>query len=131
MKKTSLKDLDLTASSEESYEFEYMPKGKPTGIFISVIGGQSKKVLDWTMAETNKIRKKEIQAQRRGKNQDAEPIENDLEYMIQSAAVRIVGWRGIDEPYNHENALELCRLNAVIRSQAIQESNEIANFTKI
>ncbi len=41
----SLEELNLVSASENSYEFEYLRgDGRPTGVFISVLGSQAPKV---------------------------------------------------------------------------------------
>jgi hypothetical protein len=45
--------------------------------------------------------------------------------------VRVVGWRGLNDPFNEENARRLLTKNAAIRKQVLEESGNLANFTKV
>lgn len=127
----SLDDLDVERQCEDSHEFEYIdPSGKKTGVFISVVGSHAQSVKEFTTSELNKDRMKKAQAARKGKDQEYTPFEEDIDFMIKSAAIRIVGWRGIENECNDENRLRLCRINPLIRAQVLEESNNLANFTK-
>ena len=61
---------------------------------------------------------------------DCDPIEDDEDFAIHAAAVRITGWDGITQPYSYENAVKLVTVNSEIRDQVFKASNELANFTK-
>ena len=130
-KAVSLENLDLTKQCEDEYEFEYVdPAGNRTGVFISVVGGQSERVRKFNAQEVNRMRRQEMLAKKKGKKEDFTPIEDDLEYLVCDAAIRITKWRGIDQECTPENSKKLCRINAVIRQQVIEHSNDLANFTK-
>lgn len=127
----SIDDLDLVKASETSFSFEYINEstGKGTGIFISVLGSQAPKVQEWIRKELNKRRAQEALLAKRGKDTER-LVEDDEEFAINAAAIRIVGWDGINQPYSHENALRLVTVNSEIRDQVFKASNELANFTK-
>jgi len=61
---------------------------------------------------------------------DYTPIEEDEQFGIESVALRIVGWEGITEECTRENAVKLCTVNAHIRNQVAEFSEDLANFTK-
>jgi hypothetical protein len=125
----SLDDLNLVTASENSYEFEYLKgDGRPTGVFISVIGSQAPKVQEWIRKTLNRRRSQEAIAAKRGKEVER-LVEDDEDFAIGAAAVRIVGWKGIKEPYSPEGALKLCRNNSEVRDQVFEASNNLANFT--
>lgn len=131
VKTISLNDLDHEKKSEQAFEFEYVPEatGKGSGIFLSVIGSQSSKVQGFLRKQLNDKRARIAMAAKRGKELPS-LIEEDEEFTHEAAAVRLVGWRGITEPFNHDNALFLVTKNAEIRSQVFENSNNLANFTK-
>lgn len=126
----SLDDLNLVAASENSYEFEYFrPDGRATGVHISVLGSQAPKVQEWIRKTLNRRRTQEAIAAKRGKEVER-LIEDDEQFGIEAAAIRVCGWRGIAEPYTPEAALILCTNNSEIREQIFEASNNLGNFTK-
>lgn len=126
----SLDDLNLVAASENSYEFEYLrTDGRPTGVFISVLGSQAPKVQEWIRKTLNRRRAQEAIAAKRGKEVER-LVEDDEQFGVEAAAIRVVGWRGISEVYSPESALILCSNNSEIRDQIFEASNNLGNFTK-
>jgi len=126
----SLDDLNLVTASENSFEFEYFKgDGRPTGVYISVLGSQAPKVQEWIRKTLNRRRSQEAIAAKRGKEVER-LVEDDEDFAIGAAAVRIVGWKGIREPYSPESALKLCRNNSEVRDQVFEASNNLANFTR-
>lgn len=126
----SLDDLNLVQASENSYEFEYLRgDGRPTGVFISVLGSQAPKVQEWIRKTLNRRRAQEAIAAKRGKEVER-LVEDDEEFGIGAAAIRVVGWKGIKEPYSPEAAMKLCQNNSEIRDQIFEASNNLGNFTK-
>jgi hypothetical protein len=94
-----------------------------------VIGSQAPKVQEFVRKFFNHRRTAEAIAQKRGKELHR-TIEDDEDFGIDYAAIRIVGWKGISEPFSEENAQILCRNNKEIREQVIEHSDNLANFTK-
>lgn len=125
----SLDDLNLVSASENSYEFEYIRgNGMATGVFISVLGSQAPKVQEWIRKNLNRRRTQEAMAAKRGKEIER-TVEDDEDFGIQGAAIRIVGWKGINEPFSPEAAMTLCRNNSEIREQIYEASNNLGNFS--
>ena len=69
-------------------------------------------------------------AAKKGKDAPVEKVEDDLLFGFELAAKRIVGWKGIEEPFTPENALTLVRTNPVIREQIMTASGTVSNFFK-
>lgn len=151
----SLDELDATKANSAAFEFEFLnDEGEPTGIWLSVLGGESEAVQAETARLQNERRRRqatrEIQ-QKIGvgkKNADFDPYETDIEYGKRVAAIRLVGWRGamqtegltaeqkarfcgIATPYSPENALKLCQTNARVAAQVTEQSEASANFIKL
>lgn len=131
----SLNDLDVSKACEIAHEFEVVDEvtGKGTGLFLSVIGGHAQKILDFSKEEMNARRVAEAMAEKRdprGKNPQAKvvPIERDIQFSTELVALRVVGWRGIKEPYTHENAVKLCTINPPIKEQILAKSEDLKNF---
>lgn len=126
----SLADLDLVSASENSFEFEYLrPDGRETGVFIKVIGSQAPKVQEWIRKSLNRRRSQEALAAKRGKEIER-LVEDDEQFGIDAAAIRIVGWSGIAEPFTPEAAKILVTNNSEIRDQVLEASNNMGNFSK-
>lgn len=129
-KELSLADLDLVAASENSFEFEYLrPDGRETGVFINILGSQAPKVAKWIRNALQRRRDQEALATKRGK-EIIRLVEDDEQFGIDAAAIRIVGWRGISEPYTPEAAKILVTNNSEIRDQVLEASNNMGNFSK-
>lgn len=127
----NLDELNLIDPCETPFEFEYInEEDKPTGIMLSVVGSQSKDLMKWMSGEINARRKKDAMQEKRGKAVDIQTLEDDIEFSIESAARRLKGWKGITQECTPENALKLCTINPLVRSQIVDQSNNIGNFTK-
>lgn len=131
----SLKDLNVSKACEVGFEFEVKDEltGKGTGIFLTVIGGHAQAILDFSKKELNARRVAQAMAEKRdprGKNPEAKvvPIEDDIEFSTEMVAIRVVAWRGIEEPYTHENAVNLCTINPPIKEQILAVSEDLRNF---
>ncbi len=98
-------------------------------MFISVLGSQAPKVQEWIRKNLNRRRTQEAIAAKRGKEVER-LVEDDEEFGIGAAAIRVVGWRNIKEPYSPEAAIKLCRNNSEVREQIFEASNNLANFTQ-
>ena len=135
----SLADLDTARASEVPFEFEYLnTNGDQTGVFLSVLGGNSDAVREAAAELINARRQKqaarEAQKARSGRNvpsAEFDSVEDDIAFGQRLAAVRLVGWRGIKDPCTPENALRLCSTNPNAAAQVMEQSDNLANFTKI
>lgn len=134
----SLDDLDAAKASDTPHEFEFINQaGEASGIFLSVLGSQSETVTREVARLTNERRRAQAarEANRRigvgAKPVEFDSFESDVEFGQRLAAVRLVGWSGITEPWTPENALRLCRSNREVAAQVTQQSDMMANFTGI
>jgi hypothetical protein len=135
----SLADLDAVKASETPFTFEYVkPNGDASGIMLQVLGGNSDAVrtvaAEMINARRSREATKEMQRQRSGRNGagkvDFDPVESDIAFGQRLAAVRLVGWEGIQEPWTPENAATLCRSNSHLAAQVMEQSDDLANFMK-
>jgi hypothetical protein len=133
----SLSDLDAVKASDEAFEFEYPnTDGTPSGVKFKVLGGQSEKVTAEVARLINDRRRKEAARANQtrmnpNKALEFEPMENDVEFGNRLAAVRLVGWSGISDIFSPELALKLCKSNKDIALLITQQSDSMANFTKL
>jgi hypothetical protein len=132
----SLKSLDARAASEVPFKFEYLlADGTGSGVFLHVLGGQSKTVTEEVNRLMNLRRSADavqaIAARTGGRKADSfVTVESDIEFGQRIAAVRLVGWDGITEPYDPDLALELCKSNTDISNQVAEKSSDMGNFMK-
>lgn len=134
----SLDQLDATKAATQAFEFEYvnLATGEGTGIYLSVLGGESETVTAEVARLINDRRRKQAARevnQKVGvqKAVEFESLESDVEFGQHLAAVRLVGWRGISDAWSPENALRLCRSNRDIAAQITLQSDASANFIKL
>lgn len=150
----SISDLDATTASSTPFEFEYIdPAGNESGIYFRVLGAQAPEVEAARNKMINARRQKEAQREvnkRIGVGKrvaDFELFESDIEFGQRLSAARLVGWRcpgdaagltaeqierfvGINEPFSTDLAMTLCKKNAHISAQIMQQSDEMGNFMK-
>lgn len=131
-KSFSLDQLDLAKQCESSFEFEVLDDatGKGTGVFLSVIGAHAPAVQNFTKKALNERRRFDEMQEKRGKKAVTRTIEEDIEFGTELASIRVVGWRGISDPFSPENAIRLCTINPPIKEQILKASEDIANFMK-
>lgn len=135
-KKAGLKlaDLDARTKSDTPFRFEYiLPNGDGSGVFLHVLGAQSAKVTAEVNRLLNDRRRKEAfaEAQRRvstRRNEEFTPVEDDIEFGHRLAAVRLVGWEGLEEPYSPAAGLSLIQSNQHIADQVAEQSGALENF---
>jgi hypothetical protein len=139
--KRSLASLNARKAAEVPYRFEYLLDGKePTGVFLHVIGQQAQVVQDAITAEINGRRQRNAQeAMEAAKIVEAggtpppvwTPVELEVEFTQAGAAVRLVGWDGIEEDYTPELGAALVRDNGDAAAQVLKASNTLGNFMKV
>lgn len=133
----SLSSLNAVKASDAPFEFEYItPDGESSGVFLFVLGGQSEAVTKTAARMINEHRRKraarEVSAKFGTKQKvEFDTLESDVEFGQQLAATRLVGWRGISDPFTPENALKLCQINKFIAAQVMEQSENMANFMKL
>ena len=130
-----LKVQNLAEQSETGYEFELLYPGskEKTGAFVKVRGAQSKTVRAYSRKKYNEYRVREQAAKRRGKEQEDITLDEAEDLAIESAIVRIIGWKGITEggvevPFTKENAERVLREHSWIREEITLNSDELINF---
>ena len=128
----SLEDLNITKACEIEHEFEVTnAKGKGTGLFLTVIGGHAERVTEFTKTRLNERRVADAMHEKkdpRNKKPNVHPVEDDIAFSTELVALRITGWRGLKEPYSHENAVRLCTINPEIKEQVLERSEDLKNF---
>lgn len=148
-----LADLSAVAASDQGFEFEVTIGGEPRGVWLKVLGAQASVVQTASNKSLNDRRRKDIQREVSAASamkgaDNFSPVEADIEFGQNLAAVRLVGWRGpgdtegltpeeaarfkgINQPYSPELALKLIQSNADISNQVLTKSNDLGNFMKL
>lgn len=120
----SLDSLNSSKASGTPFEFEYkFSNGNGTGVFLSVLGDESEVVC---------VEQAALMAGERVRAAADPSYEIDPVKIGQKmAAIRLIGWRGIEEKYSPENAITLCMSNRTICDQIINHSKQLGNFIKL
>lgn len=124
---------NLAERAETGFEFEVkLPDGSPTEFFVTVRGTQSPKVKGYSKRVFNQLQVKEQQAKRKNKENEFS-LEDAEDMAVESAVVRIVTWRGLEEagkeiPFNEENGRRIMRDLDWVRAQVLDEADIAANF---
>ena len=124
---------NLAEMAETCQQFEVKPpEGPPTDFYITVRGTQSPKVKAYSKKVFNQMQIKEQQMKRKGKEVEFN-LEDAEDMAVESAAIRIVAWRGLEEDGKEvkpteENLKRIMREQDWIRSQVLDESDIAANF---
>ena len=131
-----LSSLDLSSTSENGYEFEFIPEatGIGEGFFITVLGKHADTVKEWTRKAVNNMRDRERMLAKKGKD-DYRKVEEDEAFGVQLAATTIIGWKGLNDSgkpveFSKEMALHICKVNPEVRDQVSAASDLMSNFTK-
>lgn len=132
-----LKKNNLAKMADEGYEFELrLPElNEPVGAFLTVRGSNSDKVKAFGKRRFNEQQAKELQAKRKGREPDPMTIEEAEDVATESAVVRLISWRGLEEdgvevPFSVEKAREVLKAHPWIREAIIQESDTLGNFMR-
>lgn len=126
---------NYTEIAEAGYEFELkLPgTGEGTGVFITVRGDQSKTVKAFGRKKYSEFKLREQQAKRRGKDVEDMTLEEAEELSVESAIVRVIGWKNITEngkdvPFTKENAERIFKEYSWIKDQVLEEAGQLLNF---
>jgi hypothetical protein len=127
---------NLSVKAEKGYEFELIVPGTydaPTGAFVTVRGAESKAVRDYSRRKFNEFQARQKIDKKRGKDSDDFSLDEAEELAVESAIVRIIGWKGIQEEgkevvFSKENAERILTEHSWIREVVMEASNELTNF---
>lgn len=133
--KFDLAKHNYTEIAEAGYEFELkLPgTGEGTGVFITVRGDQSKTVKAFGRKKYSEFKLREQQAKRRGKDVEDMTLEEAEELSVESAIVRVIGWKNITEngkevTFTKENAERIFKEYSWIKDQVMEEAGQLLNF---
>ena len=129
-----IKKTNLAEQAEAGHEFEVkLPDGSSTDFFITVRGNLSPNMKKYSKDLFNKMQMKELQAKRRGKGEQPVDLDEAEATLIESAAARIVTWKGLEEDGKvveptPENIKRIMQELDWVRGQVLEESDNAANF---
>lgn len=130
----SFDSLNVRKASETPFSFPFIgADGAETGVILKVLGAQSETAAKATRALMDEQRRKDAVREAEAGSRVADrvkPFEEDIEFGLRLAALRLVGWEGLDVEWSPEKALELCRINADVAAQVNAQANKVSNFTK-
>ena len=135
-----LADLDLAEKAETPFEFELEhPETKDgLGVFVSVIGSESRTFLDYVRQEGNRARKRAFEAQRKGKAEEPMSVEDQESAILNAVAVCVVKWRTGNDPWlvwsgeklecTRDNVVKVLRSFRWMRDQINAATGDVGNF---
>ncbi len=130
----SLDDIEKQVSAADAVDLEpFLPNGEPSGITLLVRSDQNPVVVAGIDALMNARRRKELltEAKARASRPGEQFItsEEDGEHVRKLTAVRLAGWKGLDDPFTPENAVRLLKLAPTFISQILNKAAELGSFT--
>jgi len=122
--------MNILPICETPYEFEVISEvsGQGMGVFISVISQYAQKV-NSNIKGTLLLKQRMAEVKASATSSSAYyRVEDEREFEIHSAVLRVVGWREAEEEFTYDNLLDVCSTNQSIRKQIIRASNDIGLF---
>jgi hypothetical protein len=122
--------MNILPICETPYEFEVISEvsGHGMGVFISVISQYAQKV-NSNIKGTLLLKQRMAEVKASATSSSAYyRVEDEREFEIHSAVLRVVGWREAEEEFTYDNLLDVCSTNQSIRKQIIRASNDIGLF---
>ena len=133
-----LSTLDTTSACDKGAEIElrHPVSNVPLGMFITLIGKDSKEFRDFTRDRTNTRLRKDAMAQKRGKDPEIRTVEGIEAENIELLVTCTKGWRGfIDDdgneiPFNVQNAIFMYKNFPDIYDSVNSAIGDLDNFMK-
>jgi len=130
-KKVSILSFDAVKDSSNAIDVDMKsPDGESLGVTFKVIGKNADEVQALQRKMMRKRQSEEFMAQRKGKPLEPTPIEELEEQGLELAAVRVIGWEGVNEPFDKNLLKQVLKRNPHWVEQIVEESNADANFTR-
>jgi len=134
-----LADFSTTTACDKGFELELRhPATKaPLGVFLTVLGKDSKTFKDHIRSKTNERLRKDMMARNRGKDAEPSTVEQIERETIELLSICTLGWRTGDAPtitmggkvleFSEANA-RLVYAEEWIRNQADEAIGDLGNF---
>lgn len=133
MKKTTVDITSFNAvkESEQGYDLKMLtPDGKDTGVIFTIIGKYAEPVQKWTKKLFAEYQRDAEIAKRKGREAPAKSIDELREQNIEGAAVRVTGWKNVEQDFSPELLKTVLVNNPHFVEQIIEESDSASNFAK-
>lgn len=127
-KAVSLDDFDEVAEHEKGVEIELLRAGKPTRIFVTVLGAAADEVQAHVFRTINDRRRQDTLAARKSRNPEPRPIEDDAALSVDKAVLVTTGWRGPAEPFDKKRLKAWLKRNPSFISQILEASDNADAF---
>ena len=132
-----LASLDTTTACDKGTEIElkHPVTNVPLGMFIKIIGKDSKEFKDFTRQKINERLRKDALSQKRGKDPEIRTIEGIEEENIELLTLCTKGWRGVELngkelPFTPENVKKVYKEYSWIYEAINTSIGELDNFLK-
>ena len=132
-----LSTLDTTSACDKGAEIElhHPVSNVPLGMFITLIGKDSKEFRDFTRDKTNTRLRKDAMAQKRGKDPEIRTVEAIEAENIELLVLCTKGWRGIkldgeELPFTVQNAIKVYKTYPFIYEAVNSAIGDLDNFMK-
>ena len=125
---------NFSTAAEQGVELELiLPTGAGSGAYLTIIGDNSKTVKAYSRKKFQEYQMKVQIAKRKGKEPEELSLEEAEELAVESAAVRVMGWKGFTEDgkevkFSKEKLNEVLSVHQWIREFVMQESSNIFHF---
>jgi hypothetical protein len=133
-------NLTKIADEPQEMELRHFETDAPLGVFFQVRGFEGETFREGARKEGNAARKREFEAQRKGKGAVARMLEDDEAVAIRLTLSVLAGWRTGDKPviinggdelaFTPANAEWFLREFSWARLQIDEFAGEVKNFTK-
>ncbi len=128
--KPSILSFDAVADAEKGSPLTLQDvSGADTPLTVFLRGDDSDEVQKHVNSVIRQQRAAEAMAKKAGKEVDFD-LAKINEQNVVSAAIRAIGWTGVDEPFDIELFKRALRRNPHWVDQIVKHSGERANFTK-
>ena len=136
--------LDLATLSDKPFEFEleHPGTGEGLGVFVSVVGAESETFQQYLRAAGDALRRKEFEAQRKGKPEEPLLLADEEETGLRAIAACVKGWRTVNgggsdpviliagqrHEFSADNVLVLLRKFRWVRWQLNKATGTLGNY---
>lgn len=125
---TSISSVDRCANAAEMNVLDI--DGTEIGFQFLVLGAQADAVVKHANKAFNLQMQEEMLARKTGKQAKQKTLEEIQESNIESALVRVAGWKGVAQEFNKDLCRDAIKRNPHWVNQIIEFSNDLRNFTK-
>ena len=124
----SLSDINTRALADRGFEIELeYPEGNGLGVFLTVLGEHSDAVEQYEIERADRRAQEQMVLAKTGEVK-VRTVKEVLLSNRESAAYRVIGWRGIKETFNSDLLQGFLQNNPDFVDQILEASRDRANF---